>query len=155
MGVCLHFTHLRLVKIKTYHLWKDSIYSTVTRPLTCNGQGTLTSKQQLTKGDTPPTQCFVVGGAKCVGSNAALSKRLRSWIILLGNLVKGNVVVSYVIPRWSHHCYRQNWLKWRNDMLRKISNFFLFYLFIADTKSIVWTHTLCRTQVDKNRQYRT
>ena len=32
------------------------------------------------------------------------------------------------------------------------------YLFIclwADTKSIVWTHTLCRTQVDKNRQYRT
>jgi len=21
--------------------------------------------------------------------------------------------------------------------------------------SIVWTHTLCRTQVDKNRQYRT
>jgi len=22
-------------------------------------------------------------------------------------------------------------------------------------KSIVWTHTLCRTQVDKNRQYRT
>ena len=31
----------------------------------------------------------------------------------------------------------------------------LIYLFIADTKSIVWTHTLCRTQVDKNRQYRT
>jgi len=30
----------------------------------------------------------------------------------------------------------------------------LIYLFIADTKSIVWTHTLCRTQVDKNRQYR-
>jgi len=26
---------------------------------------------------------------------------------------------------------------------------------LADTKSIVWTHTLCRTQVDKNRQYRT
>ena len=25
----------------------------------------------------------------------------------------------------------------------------------ADTKSIVWTHTLCRTQVDKIRQYRT
>jgi len=22
-------------------------------------------------------------------------------------------------------------------------------------KSIVWTHTLCRTQVDKSRQYRT
>jgi len=22
-------------------------------------------------------------------------------------------------------------------------------LFIADTKSIVWTHTLCRTQIDK------
>ena len=31
----------------------------------------------------------------------------------------------------------------------------LIYLFIADTKSIVWTHTLCRTQVDKNKQYRT
>jgi len=28
-------------------------------------------------------------------------------------------------------------------------------LFIADTKSIVWTHTLCRTQVGKDRQYRT
>jgi len=28
-------------------------------------------------------------------------------------------------------------------------------LFIADTKSIVLTHTLCRTQFDKNRQYRT
>jgi len=27
-------------------------------------------------------------------------------------------------------------------------------LFIADTKSIVWTHILCRTQVDKSRQYR-
>jgi len=25
----------------------------------------------------------------------------------------------------------------------------------ADTKTIVWTHTLCRTQVDKNRQNRT
>jgi len=24
-------------------------------------------------------------------------------------------------------------------------------LFVADTKSIVWTHTLCRTQVAKNR----
>jgi len=31
----------------------------------------------------------------------------------------------------------------------------LIYLFIADTKSIVWTHTLCRTQVGKNWQYRT
>jgi len=28
-------------------------------------------------------------------------------------------------------------------------------LFIADTKSIAWRHTLCRTQVDKNRQNRT
>jgi len=27
--------------------------------------------------------------------------------------------------------------------------FNLIYLFIADTKSIVWTHTLCRTQVDE------
>jgi len=26
---------------------------------------------------------------------------------------------------------------------------------MADTKSIEWTHTLCRTQVDKNRQNRT
>jgi len=26
---------------------------------------------------------------------------------------------------------------------------------LADTKSVVWTHTLCRTQVDKYRQYRT
>jgi len=34
-------------------------------------------------------------------------------------------------------------------------NFNLVYLFVADTKSIVWTHTLCRMQVDKNRQYRT
>jgi len=25
----------------------------------------------------------------------------------------------------------------------------LIYLFVADTKSIVWTHTLCRAQVDK------
>jgi len=33
--------------------------------------------------------------------------------------------------------------------------FNLIYLFIADTKSIVWTQTLCRTQDDKNRQYRT
>ena len=31
----------------------------------------------------------------------------------------------------------------------KMQIFYLIYLFIADTKSIVWTHTLCRTQVDK------
>jgi len=36
-----------------------------------------------------------------------------------------------------------------------VFNLNLIYLFIADTKSVVWTHTLCRTQVDKNRQKRT
>jgi len=40
-----------------------------------------------------------------------------------------------------------------------VVNFYLFTcLFIClwtDTKSTVWTHTLCRTQVDKNRQNRT
>jgi len=40
-------------------------------------------------------------------------------------------------------------------MPEKLTLFNLIHLFIADTKCIVWTHTLCRTQVDKNRRYRT
>jgi len=36
-------------------------------------------------------------------------------------------------------------------------NLFIIILFClwADTKFTVWTHTLCRTQVDKNRRNRT
>jgi len=37
----------------------------------------------------------------------------------------------------------------------EICVYILIYLFIADTKYILWTHTLCSTQVDKNRQYGT
>jgi len=54
------------------------------------------------------------------------------------------------------------WIRTNRDLsgpnlerLDSVSIFHLMYFFMTSSKSIVWTYTLYRTQVDKNRQNRT
>jgi len=78
------------------------------------------------------------------------AKRLNNWVTEIGIRLYVHVETAKS-SNWSKLTKHRTTL-WSEAAVRKFN---LIYLFIADKKSIVWTHTLCRTQVDKNRQYRT